>query len=43
VLAEFEGDAGDGRGGTMLDGERDAIVGVAAEMARAAERNRKVA
>ena len=32
VLGEFEGDAGDGCGGAMLDGERDAIVAVAAEI-----------
>ena len=32
ALGEFERDAGDGRGGAMLDGERDAIVGVAAEV-----------
>ena len=32
ALGEFESDAGDGGGGAMLDGERDAIVGVAAEV-----------
>ena len=32
ALGKFERDAGDGRGGAMLDGERDAIVGVAAEV-----------
>lgn len=32
ALGEFEGDAGDGCGGAMLDGERDAIVAVAAEI-----------
>ncbi len=31
-LGEFERDAGDGRGSAMLDGERDAIVGVAAQI-----------
>src|SRR5271168_1730712 len=32
ALGKFERDAGDGGGGAMLDGERDAIVGVAAEV-----------
>ena len=32
ALGEFERDAGDGRGGAMLDGERDAVVAVAAEV-----------
>ena len=32
ALGERERDAGDGRGGAMLDGERDAIVGVATEV-----------
>ena len=32
ALSEFEREAGDGCGGAMLDGERDAIVGVAAEV-----------
>jgi hypothetical protein len=32
ALCERERDAGDGRGGAMLDGERDAIVGVATEV-----------
>jgi hypothetical protein len=33
ALGKFERDAGDGRGGAMLDGERDASVGVAGEVA----------
>ena len=32
ALDQFERDGGDGRGGAMLDGERDAIVGVAAQI-----------